>query len=199
MAFARDTLPPPWQKGGAVPFSHDMVFSLATVVDLINTSPETGGPDDLADLEALNAFVRRRQVSGVAALTPHDLSAVRELRGSFHAVFTASGRDEAVSRLNTLLGRTRITPNLTGHDGFPLHVHYFAPGASLAEHLAADCGVALAHVLVEGEWERLRTCAAPDCDNVFVDESRNRSRVYCDSRTCGNRIHVAAYRARRKA
>ncbi|MFO7251980.1 MAG: CGNR zinc finger domain-containing protein, partial [Actinomycetes bacterium] len=23
--------------------------------------------------------------------------------------------------------------------------------------------------------------------------------VYCDSRTCGNRMHVAAYRARRRA
>lgn len=31
-----------------------------------------------------------------------------------------------------------------------------------------------------------------------MDLSRNRSRRYCDSRTCGNRLHVAAYRARRK-
>ncbi|MFD0479075.1 CGNR zinc finger domain-containing protein [Nonomuraea thailandensis] len=78
-------------------------------------------------------------------------------------------------------------------------MHYFAADATLAEHVAADCGVALAHLLVEGEAERLRTCSAPDCDRVFVDESRNRSRVYCDSRTCGNRMHVAAYRARRRA
>jgi len=28
--------------------------------------------------------------------------------------------------------------------------------------------------------------------------ARNRSRRYCDSRTCGNRLHVAAYRARRR-
>jgi predicted RNA-binding Zn ribbon-like protein len=33
---------------------------------------------------------------------------------------------------------------------------------------------------------------------VFVDLSRNRSRRYCDSRTCGNRLHVAAYRARQR-
>ncbi|GAA4582274.1 CGNR zinc finger domain-containing protein [Planotetraspora phitsanulokensis] len=182
-----------------MPFSHDMVYSLATVVDLINTSPEAGDRDGLADLADLEAFVRLRQVSGVAALTPRDLAEVVELRQAFHAVFTAPDRTTAISRLNTLLGRTRITPSLTEHDGFPLHVHYFAPGASVAEHLAADCGVALAHVLVEDEWERLRTCAAPDCSHVFVDESRNRSRVYCDSRTCGNRIHVAAYRARRRA
>lgn len=38
----------------------------------------------------------------------------------------------------------------------------------------------------------------PTAACAFVDLSRNRSRRYCDSRTCGNRLHVAAYRARRK-
>ncbi|MBP2702638.1 CGNR zinc finger domain-containing protein [Microbispora sp. RL4-1S] len=173
-----------------------MVFSLTTVVELINTG--TGGREGLGDVRELEDFVRRRMVSGVPEITPADLAAVRELREAFHEVFTAPDRATRVRLLNTLLGRTRITPRLTEHDGFPLHVHYFAPGATVAEHLAADCGVALAHVLVEDEWERLRTCAVPDCGQVFVDESRNRSRVYCDSRTCGNRMHVAAYRARRR-
>ncbi|WP_055483352.1 CGNR zinc finger domain-containing protein [Sphaerimonospora mesophila] len=179
-----------------MPFGHDMVYSLATVVELINTA--TGDHDGLTDIDDLRAFVRSRRVSGVGAVTGRDLAEVRMLRADFHDVFTAPDRAAVVTRLNKLLGRTRITPRLTEHDGFPLHVHYFAPGASLAEHLAADCGVALAHVLAEDEWDRLRKCRAPDCDNVFVDESRNRSRVYCDSRTCGNRMHVAAYRARRR-
>ncbi|MEU8273497.1 CGNR zinc finger domain-containing protein [Microbispora bryophytorum] len=179
-----------------MPFSHDMVYSLATVVDLINTGADE--PDGLAEVGDLEEFVRRRQVSGVEAVTSRDLGEVRALREEFHAVFTAPDQPAAVGLLNTLLQRTRITPHLAEHDGHPLHVHYFAPGASVAEHLAADCGVALAHVLVENERDRLRTCAAPDCSHVFVDESRNRSRVYCDSRTCGNRMHVAAYRARRR-
>lgn len=179
-------------------FGHDMVHSLATVVDLINTSPEVDDRDGLASIEDLEGFVLRRHISGVEVLNLGDLAEVRVLRDAFYHVFTAPDQATATSRLNVLLGRTRITPRLTEHDGFPLHVHYFAPGASVAEHLAADCGVALAHVLVENEWERLRMCAAPDCSRMFVDESRNRSRVYCDSRTCGNRMHVAAYRARRR-
>ncbi|GAA2358516.1 CGNR zinc finger domain-containing protein [Nonomuraea africana] len=182
-----------------MPFGHDMVYSLATVVDLVNTSPATGGDEGLGDLDDLAEFVRVRQVSGIQTLTPKDLGQVRMLRDDFHRVFTAPDQATAVRLLNALLADTRITPSLTEHDGHPVHMHYFAPDASLAEHLAADCGVALAHLLVEGEWERLRTCSAPDCARVFVDESRNRSRVYCDSRTCGNRMHVAAYRARRRA
>ncbi|MEU8265781.1 CGNR zinc finger domain-containing protein [Sphaerisporangium sp. NPDC049002] len=182
-----------------MPFSHDMVCSLAAVADLVNTAPETGGPDGLTGTGDLDAFVKRHEMSGIEVVGAADLEQVRALRTTFHEVFTAPDSATAVTRLNVLLDRTQITARLTEHDGFPLHVHYFAPGASVAEHLAADCGVALAHLLVEGEWERLRTCSAPDCDKVFVDESRNRSRVYCDSRTCGNRMHVAAYRARRRA
>ncbi|GLV49574.1 hypothetical protein TBS_01560 [Thermobispora bispora] len=179
-----------------MPFSHDTVHALGTVVDLINTV--SGDRDRLAGVEDLQDFVRRRLISGIGTVTERDLEEVRALREVFRSVFTAPDRATAVRLLNGLLARTRITPSLTEHDGQPLHLHYFAPGASLAEHIAADCGIALAQVLVQDEWERLRTCGAPGCSNVFVDESRNRSRVYCDSRTCGNRMHVAAYRARRR-
>jgi predicted RNA-binding Zn ribbon-like protein len=182
-----------------MPFGHDTVHALATVVELVNTSPSTGGEDSLADLDDLQVFVDSRQVSGITTLGARDLGQVRLVRESLHRIFTAPDQATAVRLLNGMLSETRITARLAEHDGHPLHVHYFASDATLAEHLAADGGVALAHLLVEGEYERLRTCSAPDCDRVFVDESRNRSRVYCDSRTCGNRMHVAAYRARRRA
>ncbi|WP_344940960.1 CGNR zinc finger domain-containing protein [Sphaerisporangium flaviroseum] len=182
-----------------MPLNHDMVCSLAAVADLVNTAPETGGPDGLTGISDLEAYVKRHELSGVRTLGPADLEQVRGLRTTFREIFEASDPAAAVTRLNGLLQRTRIAAHLTEHDGYALHVHYFTQGASVAEHLAAECGVALAHLLVDNDWERLRTCAAPDCDKFFVDESRNRSRVYCDSRTCGNRMHVAAYRARRRA
>ena len=46
------------------------------------------------------------------------------------------------------------------------------------------------------ELQRLRVCDAPDCDDVVVDLSKNRSRRYC-SASCSNRVNVAAFRARR--
>ena len=98
-----------------------------------------------------------------------------------------------------LVSQARVRPRLTDHDGYDWHVHYFTPGASLADHLALDCGMALAQVVAAGETERLRQCQAPDCTQVLVDLSRNRSKRYCDARTCGNRLHVAAYRERQRA
>lgn len=178
---------------------HDTENALSAVVDLVNSAPEVGGEEALPDLDALTAFLQEHRVSEIGALGPADLTAVRALRGRFHPVFLAEGQDDAVSQVNALVADARTTPRLTNHDAYGWHVHYFAPGTSLAEHIAADCGMALAFVLAADERDRLRSCVAPGCARVLVDLSRNRSRRYCDSRTCGNRLHVAAYRARRRA
>ncbi|MFI2262320.1 CGNR zinc finger domain-containing protein [Streptomyces tubercidicus] len=181
--------------------THDTRCALDAVVDLLNTAPEgegPGAPDSLTDLAALQDFVQRNDVSDVGALGTGDLAAVRSVRARFARVFAAGDDRTAAAQLNALVASAGTTPQLTDHDGYDWHVHYFAPGASVADHLAADGGMALAFLVVAGERERLRHCEAPDCRHAFVDLSRNRSRRYCDSRTCGNRLHVAAYRARRR-
>ncbi|MFH9296345.1 CGNR zinc finger domain-containing protein [Streptomyces sp. NPDC017520] len=190
---------------------HDTRIALDTVVDLVNTAPENepprddpggglagGSEDGLADIAALYAFAERHLISGVGTLGEKDLTAVRDVRARFAEVFAAPDPRAAADLVNRLVAAAGTTPQLTDHDGYDWHVHYFAPDASIADHLAADCGMALAFIIVAGEQERLRRCEAPDCGHAFVDLSRNRSRRYCSSRTCGNRLHVAAYRARRK-
>jgi predicted RNA-binding Zn ribbon-like protein len=180
-------------------FSHDTEHSLACIVDLVNSAPSSTTEEQLTGLDALRAFVDRSEVSEVGELTEADLLGVRALRQVIGAVFDATDDASAAAAVNTLVSQAAVTPRLTDHDGFDWHVHYFTPGASLAEHLTIDCGMALAHVVASGERERLRRCEAPDCDQVLVDLSRNRSKRYCDARTCGNRLHVAAYRERQRA
>ncbi|WP_433888236.1 CGNR zinc finger domain-containing protein [Streptomyces sp. CA-111067] len=178
--------------------NHDTRCALDSVVDLVNTAPAIEGREALADVAALRAFVQRNEVSEVGRLDQGDVEAVHAIRASFTEVFGAGDDGSAARLLNAMIAEAGTTPRLTAHDGYDWHVHYFAPGASLADHLAADCGMALSFLIVSGERERLRRCDAPDCRRAFVDLSRNRSRRYCDSRTCGNRLHVAAYRARRR-
>jgi hypothetical protein len=177
---------------------HDSICALAAIVELVNSSPSVTGEETLPDLAALSTFVERQAISEPGLLTADDLSAVHRLRSRLHEIFLATDQASAINLVNALVADARTTPRLTDHDGWPLHIHYFIPGARLAEHLAADGAMALAFVIAAGEWHRLATCAAPDCDRVLVDLSRNRSKRYCDARTCGNRLHVAAYRARQK-
>jgi predicted RNA-binding Zn ribbon-like protein len=180
--------------------NHDTRCALDHTVDLLNTGAHGDSPDTLADVAALRRFVLDHSVSDVLVgrLGEGDLRSVRRLRDRFGAVFAAPSDAAAAELINALVAAAGTTPRLTDHDGHDWHVHYFAPGASVADHLAADCGMALAFIVVAGERERLRRCEAPRCGRVFVDLSRNRSRRYCSSRTCGNKLHVAAYRARQR-
>ena len=68
--------------------------------------------------------------------------------------------------------------------------------ASLAEQIAVETAMAMADVIRADELSRLGTCADPTCDGLVIDLSRNRSRRFC-STACGNRVAVAAYRARK--
>ena len=103
-----------------------------------------------------------------------------------------------VEKVNALLGDTRAAPWLTRHPEMPeWHLHLASPDDPLAQRMGAEMAMALADLIRAGELRRLKTCAAPDCDAVLVDLSRNRSRMFCDTGNCGNRQHVAAYRERR--
>jgi predicted RNA-binding Zn ribbon-like protein len=179
-------------------FDHDVECSLAILVDLVNTAPESGSGEQLSDAEALAGWAKRQDLSEVGPLTPTDVDAVHTLRDRLRAVFVSDEPGKAAALLNDLLLSAAVAPRLTDHDGYAWHLHYFAPGSTIAEHLSVDGGMALAFVVVAGEHERLRVCEAPGCERVLVDLSRNRSKRYCDSRTCGNRLHVAAYRERRR-
>ena len=93
----------------------------------------------------------------------------------------------------------RAAPWLTRHPEMPQwHLHLASPGDPLAARMGAEMAMALADLIRAGELRRLKTCAAPDCDAVLIDLSRNRSRMFCDTGNCGNRQHVAAYRERRR-
>ena len=52
--------------------------------------------------------------------------------------------------------------------------------------------------LLEGEdARRLRQCRASDCGWLFLDRTKNRSRVWCSSADCGNRTRARRHYARR--
>ena len=48
-------------------------------------------------------------------------------------------------------------------------------------------------LLTKGPLERLRQCASETCDWLFLDQSRNQSRRWCDMQICGSRIKARRY------
>lgn len=144
--------------------THDTRCALDAVVDLVNTAPdgESAETEGLADVAALGEFVRSHDISDVGVLTERDLAGCPADPQPLLRGLRLPEPQAAAAVINELVAAAGTTPRLTDHDGYDWHVHYFAPGASIADHLAADCGMALAFFVVAGEQERLRRCEAPD-------------------------------------
>jgi predicted RNA-binding Zn ribbon-like protein len=195
-------------------FAHDTTAALVLAADLINTRQR--GADTLTDVAALEIFLDehhlKHQVAAGRAATRADLDAVLNLRERLRdaweaaAAGVAAGADvraaaredvRQVARIaNQLLRDSGARPWLSDHDGWDWHLHVTEPAAPPDHRIAAQAGFALADLVRLGETGRLRICDAADCEAVLVDLSKNRSRRYCDTGNCGNREHVAAYRAR---
>src|SRR5918997_5208091 len=56
-----------------------------------------------------------------------------------------------------------------------------------------------AELLTSPKLGRVKVCAGDGCGWMFLDESRNNSRLWCDSRDCGNRERVRRHLARKRA
>lgn len=178
-------------------FEHYTDCSVRLATDLVNTLGMPSRREELPDAAALRGFLDDHDVSYSGPLSDDDVARVRALRSRLRDVFLSDEAGAAAARLNALLADAGALPQLTNHDGQRWHFHFRPADGSLPQWLAAEAAMGLATVFRDHGIARLATCAAPDCDDVFVDTTRNRSRRYCDPSTCGNRAHVAAYRQRR--
>lgn len=179
-----------------MPFAHDTEVALATTVALVNTLDDRGS-DELTTLADLDEFLQRWEFSGRRDHSAAELEAVRGLRPVLRSLWLAT-EDHVAGTVNELLSEAKALPRLVKHDQWDWHLHATDPEAPLADRIAVEAAMAFVDVMRSGELDRLRVCAGVDCDHVLVDLSRNRSRQYCES-GCGNRAHVAAYRARTAA
>ena len=132
------------------------------------------------------------------------LSRALALREAIHraisAVIVGETQDEselsAFSReLSIALSRLRVMPaggpygwDWSGADGGPPLDSPLWPVARSA-----------AELLTSTKLGKVKVCAGKGCGWVFLDESRNGSRRWCDSRDCGNRERVRRHLTRKRA
>jgi predicted RNA-binding Zn ribbon-like protein len=146
--------------------------------------------------DELDEFFAAHDYTGSRTHDAAELAAVRALRAPLRRLLT-SDRDEAVRIVNEILAERHAVPALVRHDGWDYHLHAIDAGAPLADRIAVETAMAMIDLIRAGELSRLAVCAEPSCAGIVLDLSRNRSRRFC-STACGNRVAVAAYRARRR-
>ncbi|KYH46267.1 CGNR zinc finger domain-containing protein [Branchiibius sp. NY16-3462-2] len=173
-------------------FGYDTDMALRAAAALANS--EHADPDALSTVDDLADFVRTWGWTGTVLGTPAEVAAVRGVRAQVRSLW-APDEDTAVARVNALLEQANAVPQLVKHDEYDWHLHATPSDAPLATRMVVEAAMAVVDVIRDGEFDRLRVCAADDCDDVLIDLTKNRSRRFCDA-GCGNRLNVAAFRAR---
>jgi predicted RNA-binding Zn ribbon-like protein len=123
-----------------------------------------------------------------------EFEAIQQLRASLRDVLTAPDDLSAIETINQLLEDHGAVPRVSTHSGEP-HLHFEPINSTMTSWLGTTTSMGLAAVIVEHGVHRFGLCEANDCNDVYVDTSRNRSRRHC-STTCSTREAVAAYRKR---
>jgi predicted RNA-binding Zn ribbon-like protein len=178
----------------------------AALVNDLTDGERRGRPYAAPTGDALPSAAAAALSSGGRVTVPAELPAVsagylagtaRAMRSVFEAM--DDGRaDDAAEVVNQLLRETGARPQLDRAPGETWQVHFHGASDTYGVGWAAGCATALALAIGSELAGRLGVCAAPRCDRVYVDASRNAVRRFC-SAPCQSRVKAAAFRDRQES
>ncbi len=160
--------------------------------DLVTLAERTQG------IDAAAAGRLRRQAEAEPEHAEEVLERARQLREAVYRAFTAVNEDRIPSE--------RDLEVISVEAATAAAARRLAPGSGCCEYVWREEGrldrplwplaVSASELATSERIERVKECAADNCNWLFYDASRNRSRRWCDMRDCGNRAKVRRFRKR---
>ncbi len=198
-------------KIGAVAKQGEFQFDLTggqLALDLANTVSRRDDPerrrDHLASYRDLLSFARQSGV--ISPRQAGELLSCAEQQGNLarRSFVEAIKLREAVYRAFSAIAQSRsaTTADLDLITNFALKAlqhrslarvnggyrwEWQAKAGNPLDRILWPMSQAAADLLTSEQLGIVRFCEAPDCEWLFLDHSRNRSRRWCDMTTCGNR------------
>lgn len=171
-----------------------LIEDFINTYDLYLDEPEhLREPDDLRHFLSAHAL----ELGKGERITHQTLEAARQLRSQLRTCWSADSTDDMAQALNPLLAQALVYVQVKpGEQNLSLQFDA-TPDASLLQRLSLACAGGLIAVAQQHGIDRMRSCAAEPCRDVFVDTSRNKSRRFCSER-CANRYNIAAFRDRQR-
>lgn len=182
----------------------------ALALDVANTVVHRGDPgrsfDRFARADELPRFAAaatgfRAAELGARPLSVGDAKAalpkVLAIREATDRLFRNAVRNGSIATADMPEFLRACADGLAGHDE-----HLRLPGRPFGDpaaplELEGALAVSALSLLSSDSLRRLRIC--PNCNWLFVDRSRNASRLWCDMAVCGNRQKAKRHYRRRKA
>ena len=170
-------------SGGALAL--DVANSVILRFDVTRRIDRFAVPDQLAAFPAAASELSLERVEFGALAPPASEERLIALREAIDAHFrhrTLRGRDD-----HPLLARllTRLAETFAAHPDNPVPCPLDLATARSALALIAS-----------GDTGRLKIC--PNCEWLFIDRSKNRSRTWCDMAVCGNRAKARLHYSRKR-
>jgi predicted RNA-binding Zn ribbon-like protein len=164
----------------------------------VNTNEPDTNTDQVDTPERLRDWLVERSLLAVDATIDEEAHRqTLEFREAVRALALANGAMEldpaAITTLNRLGAEASLSV-LMDSDGYP-ELHPVGEGLQQTfGHLFSIIYTAM----VDGSFLRLKGCANDTCQWLFYDQSKNRSKKWCEMQTCGNVINARAYRQRHR-
>ena len=180
-------------------------------INTLSSRPTASPVERLVSYEALVEWAREQQLVSAAAAErllaearrhPHQaalvLSRAREFREALNGLASAidTGRQpsgEVLATIGDALATAYANGRLVPHEGT---LQWIAGAEDDLDRIVWEIGRAAGRLVVSPRLGKLRACAAGDCGWWFVDDTKNRSRRWCDMKLCGNREKLRRFRKR---
>ena len=150
----------------------------------------------------LAAFLERAGWRGTRLPGATDRDALRRMREFLAGVVdqVRQGREMSVKdlvRLNRYLAAAPVVRRLDAERDSAAVL--LAPAVTGIDAVLGEVAASFADTMATGDPTRIKICANSDCGWVIYDQSRNRTRRWCDKTECGNVIKVRRHRQRKRA
>ena len=181
----------------------------ALCLDFANTVLRRNQPgrtqDELEDYSRLVGFAKQSKLLSPAKADLQRARALKSPLTASHVIPAAKALREAIYRVfSSLAARKSIAPEdvkllekfaleaLKQRSLMPLpkggyRWQWKPDEADNPEQMLWPIALSAGELLTSDLISSVRECAADDCAWLFLDESRNRSRRWCDMKVCGNR------------
>lgn len=178
-------------------------------VNTLSGRPTPAPSESLVSYDALVTWARDQRLlspsaadrlQGLARKHPqqaaHVLGRARELREALHGVIEATEghRTPPATALDTFgrsLAAAYAHGRLVPHDG---RLQWTYEGDDDVDRVVWEIAHATGRLVLSPRLARVRACAAADCGWWFLDDTKNRSRRWCDMKLCGNREKLRRFR-----
>lgn len=167
------------------------------------TSDRSTDQDRLEDPKWLAEWLAEHKLPAAAPPRLEELEQLKGLRGLLWDELQrlVAGESEATAllvQLNRYMSNGPVVRQVVWTPAGEAEISLQPQGADWGQ-IMAEIAASFAAALLEKEPSRFRICGNPDCLWVYYDDTRNRSKRYCDDKLCGNLMKVRRFRARKKA